>query len=422
MKLLDLIDTEAREDLEEVYDKLVERQIPEGFSLQQLEELEERKKEKLHDLYVLPLAQFRAKDGKVIPKNSLGKWISSLLASANGDASSVWRKAVAVASLAPGQVDYSTSPPQGEVKVSLKPGRKSTAPAVLARLRNLPVRRAARIAAFLGIRIEYERGLENVLLGSLCKFSNGASYPRNFISSAIRDKASHDTYGKILTWYSGLSEEDRQFFLSSYIRLDGVTARVSPSDLTFEKPTDRLSKRLEGLKYWKRDGKVIFDEQVWHVPVKEATSLLTKTIKYSPKRFIEERKGVLKRTIEKAFVPVKDIPQRLLFYGFFIRVGKKIIPAGIFTREFNKELLYRNREVKGALQDKAETVRERYQQRQKEFATYYSRARELLLKKDWTSFWTVAKKTGNRLERMAYYKARKDLKVMAKETENEAAG
>jgi len=421
MKLLDLIDAEAREDLEEAYNELAERQIPEGFSLHQLEELEERKRERLHDLYALPLAQFKTKDRKAIPKNSLGKWISSLLASANGGSDSVWKKAVAVASLAPGQVDYSASPPQGEVKVSLKPGRKSTAPAVLARLRNLPVRRAARIAAFLGIRIEYGKGVENVLLGSLCKFSNGASYPRNFISSVIRDKASHDTYGKILTWYSGLSEEDRQFFLSSYIRMDGITARVSPGDLTFEKPADRLSKRLEGLKYWERDGKVIFDEQVWHVPVKEATSLLTKTIKYSPKRFIEERKQALKKTIEKAFVPVKDIPQRLLFYGFFIKAGKKVIPAGIFTREFNKELLYRNREVKEALQDKAETVREKYEQRQKEFATYYNKAKELLLKRDWTSFWTVAKKTGNRLERMAYYKARKDLKVMAKETEDEAA-
>ena len=44
----------------------------------------------------------------------------------------------------------------------------------------------------------------------------------------------------------------------------------------------------------------------------------------------------------------------------------------------------------------------------------FSRAKELLLKKDWTSFWTVAKKTGNRLERMAYYKAKKDLATPSK--------
>ncbi|MDL1966020.1 MAG: hypothetical protein LWW90_05005, partial [Candidatus Desulfofervidus auxilii] len=190
---------------------------------------------------------------------------------------------------------------------------------------------------------------------------------------------------------------------------EGVPINFTPRGLTFEKSADPLDERLEGLKYWERNGKVIFDGEVWHTPRKEAVSYLGNTIKYDPHKVINERKQTLRNTLRKTFLPVKNIPQRILFYGFFLKAGRKIIPAGIFTSQFNKEMLYESEQVKSIFQKKKEVIKAKQTEKQQQFNTYYNRALKALKAKNWTAFWKTLKTTTNNLEKTAYYKAKKDI-------------
>jgi len=415
-KLVDLVDPDTMDKLEESYEKLNESHIPEGFTVHQIEELEERKKEKMHQLYSSPLGLFNQNKEKIYPKNRLGKWISTLLALSNGNGKEAWQKAVCLTMLnTPVYFERHIEPPKEEASFKLQPGKKIKVPAFLKKLSNKKVKDAAKLAAFAGVKIEYDKKIENVKLECLCKFSNHALYPINFLHAAKRDRIANQTYKEVADWYEKLPEEDKQFFLESYIKQDGIPINFTPRELTFEKSADPLPKRLKGLKYWERNGKVIFDGEVWHTPRKEAVSYLGNTIKYDPHKVINERKQTLRNTLRKTFLPLKNIPQRILFYGFFLKAGRKIIPAGIFTSQFNKEMLYENEQVKSIFQKKKEETKAKRTEKQQQFNTYYNRALKALKAKDWTAFWKTVKTTTNNLEKTAYYKAKKDIKDIADE-------
>ena len=78
-------------------------------------------------------------------------------------------------------------------------------------------------------------------------------------------------------------------------------------------------------------------------------------------------------------------------------------------------MLYENEQVKSIFQKKKEEIKAKRAKREKQFNAYYSRALEVLKAKDWTTFWKTVKTTTNNLERMAYYKAKKDIKNIADE-------
>ena len=79
-------------------------------------------------------------------------------------------------------------------------------------------------------------------------------------------------------------------------------------------------------------------------------------------------------------------------------------------------MLYENEQVKSIFQKKKEEIKAKQTEKQQQFSTHYNKALKALQAKDWTTFWKTVKTTTNNLERMAYYKAKKDIKDIADET------
>ncbi|RKX59956.1 MAG: hypothetical protein DRP29_03585 [Thermodesulfobacteriota bacterium] len=344
---------------------------------------------------------------KLIPKNRLGRWINTLLALEGEKAyiMAVYMNAIEIPSPVKSEI-----PDCHDLTIKIKPGK--TLPSILKNAAEFPLEKAEKLAAYAGIRLEYPQKLKKIKLKNICKFSDKAQYAPKFLEAIKRDVEANKTYQEIKDWLEKLSDEDKRFLLESYIKEDGIPILHAPEEITFERERPPVYEQIKGIKRWVQNGKIIFEGGVWHVPLKEAVKMLKGKIKYSAATITEQAKKTLEENLSRCYIPPQNgIPQKLLFYGFFFRNGKRKIPVGIMSCNWNKDMLFENEEIKKIIFQKQLISQQKRKQKEEEFKNYYNKACKALKENDWTAFWSVAKNSKNRLERIAYYKAKKDLKI-----------
>ncbi|HDI02964.1 MAG TPA: hypothetical protein ENF67_00250 [Candidatus Pacearchaeota archaeon] len=454
---------------------LINKCTPEGFTIYQLEELEEKKEEKIQELYCSPLKQFCLKyeqtkpcfqltsKGKtplpkvfekvasktveqvaklcaqanitlcypkeianmklyevakfkeevplvkknctILPKNRLGRWIGTSFAL---EGKKAYGSAIYISSLniMPARVN----PTQNyEITIEVKPG--ATLPGFLKSVASKKVKEAAQLAAFAGIKLVYDEKYQNVVFKNLCKFSTKAVYLPNFLIGVKKDVEANQAYAGIKEWFEKLSEEDKKFLLESYIKEDGIPIKcegINVSEAPRVKRKGSIFEQLRSMKKWVQNGKTIFEGGVWHVPLKEAVKMLKQDITYDATQITQAFKEKLKKDFSKSYIPYENgIPQKLLLYGFFLINGKRKLPVGLMSRMWNKDMLYAHKGIRKYIALRKKQAAAQRKQKKELFSKHYKEAMDLL-KNNVKEFNNVLASINEKIQKVAYLKAKKD--------------